>query len=248
LAIEKIQWKQRPFEGGFAMKVKKRMSRRQFLSLAGVSLGAGMLACCGFGALELGGGSPKTALPVGFPDETFGEKVMTTKILVAYASQAGSTGGVAETIGTTLAEGGAAVDVRPVQAVKDLDGYQAVVLGSAIHSGKWLPEAVDFLQGHQAELRRMPTAFFLVCMLAATSSKSNQNFVAQFLADQRALVKPVAEGRFAGALLFDKHSPGEAFGLRIFSLYCGLGLRGGDYRDPEAIRAWTQNVRPLLVQ
>jgi menaquinone-dependent protoporphyrinogen oxidase len=59
---------------------------------------------------------------------------MNDRILVTYASRGGSTAGVAETIGRTLAESGAQVDVLPMQAVKDLTPYQAVVAGSAIQA------------------------------------------------------------------------------------------------------------------
>jgi menaquinone-dependent protoporphyrinogen oxidase len=71
---------------------------------------------------------------------------MSNQILVAYASRAGSTAGVAEAIGQTLAESGAQVEVRPMQDVEDLAPYRAVVAGSAIQGGKWLPEAMQFMQ------------------------------------------------------------------------------------------------------
>jgi menaquinone-dependent protoporphyrinogen oxidase len=51
---------------------------------------------------------------------------MNNKILVTYASRAGSTAGVAEAIGKTLAENGALVDVIPMNEIKDLSPYQAV--------------------------------------------------------------------------------------------------------------------------
>jgi menaquinone-dependent protoporphyrinogen oxidase len=77
---------------------------------------------------------------------------MNDTILVAYASRAGSTAGVAEAIGQTLAESGAHVEVRRMQDVKDLAAYRAVVAGSAIQGGHWLPEAMHFMQTHQAVL------------------------------------------------------------------------------------------------
>ena len=70
---------------------------------------------------------------------------MSRRTLVAYASRAGSTAEVAEAIGRTLAEDGAQVDVRLVKEVADLSPYRAVVAGSAIQGGKWLPEAMQFV-------------------------------------------------------------------------------------------------------
>jgi menaquinone-dependent protoporphyrinogen oxidase len=89
---------------------------------------------------------------------------MSNKILVAYASRAGSTAGVAEAIGQTLTESGAQVEVRPMQDIKDLAPYRAVVAGSAIQGGRWLPEAMQFMQTHRAALAQKPFAAFLVCM------------------------------------------------------------------------------------
>jgi len=67
---------------------------------------------------------------------------MLNKILVTYASRTGSTAGVTKAIGKTLSENGLTVDVLPVQDVKDLESYRAVVAGSAIQAAKWLPEAM----------------------------------------------------------------------------------------------------------
>ena len=64
---------------------------------------------------------------------------MSSRILVTYASRAGSTASIAEAIGKTLIEGGAQVDVIPMNEVKDLSAYRAVVAGSAIRGSKWLP-------------------------------------------------------------------------------------------------------------
>ena len=63
---------------------------------------------------------------------------MDAKILVAYASRAGSTSRVAEAIGKTLAESGAQVEVRLMKDVKDPAPYRVVVAGSAIQGGRWL--------------------------------------------------------------------------------------------------------------
>jgi menaquinone-dependent protoporphyrinogen oxidase len=173
---------------------------------------------------------------------------MSNKILVAYASRAGSAAGVAEAIGKTLTENGAQVDVRPMKDVQDLAPYQAVVAGSAIRGGKWLPEAMQFMRTHQTALAHTPFAAFLVCMtLAMPGADKYREHVADFMQPVRALVRPVSEGFFAGAL--DIHKI-ESLGDRLkFRLSVAFGVWSeGDHRDWNAIRAWTESIRPLLLE
>jgi menaquinone-dependent protoporphyrinogen oxidase len=175
---------------------------------------------------------------------------MNDRILVTYATCTGSTIGVAEAIGKTLADGGVGenhrlqVDVLPMQEVKDLAPYQAVVAGSAIQGKRWLPEAMQFIQTHRAELAHKPFAAFLVC-LAMRNGESYRPHVAEFMAPVRALVKPLSEGLFAGALDIGKM---PAFGDRIkFRLSVMFGVwTEGDHRDWNAIRTWAESLRPQL--
>ncbi len=171
---------------------------------------------------------------------------MSNKILVTYASRLGSTAGVAEAIGKTLAESGAPVDVLPMQDVQDLAQYRAVVAGSAIREGKWLPEAMQFVQTHRAALAQKPFAAFLVCMTLAMTRGDNRQFVSTWLEPVRALVRPVSEGLFAGALDTRKiASFGDWLKFRV-SVAMGVWSEG-DHRDWNAIRTWTDSIRPLLL-
>ena len=173
---------------------------------------------------------------------------MNNRILVAYASRTGSTAGVAEAIGKTLVEGGAQVEVLPMKDVQDLAPYRAVVAGSAIQGRKWLPEAMQFMQTHQATLAHKPFAAFLVCMtLAMPSADKYRQGVAAWLEPVRALVKPVSEGLFAGALDISKiPSLGDRLKFRL-SVIFGVWSEG-DHRDWNAICAWAEGIRPLLLQ
>jgi len=167
---------------------------------------------------------------------------MNDKILVTYASRAGSTAGVAEAIGKTLAEGGAQVEVLPMQEVKDLAPYRAVVAGSAIRGGKWLPEAMQFMKMHQAALAGKPFAAFMVCItLAMPGAEKFREGVADWMQPVRALVKPMSEGLFAGMLDFSK-LPMNFDTLKLRATVAAGVFPQGDHRDWNAIQAWAREL------
>ena len=85
---------------------------------------------------------------------------MTSPVLVAYATKAGSTREVAEAVARTLREHGLEADVRPVTEVGTLAPYAGVVLGTAIYMGRIHKTARRFLRSHRAELAERPLAVF----------------------------------------------------------------------------------------
>jgi menaquinone-dependent protoporphyrinogen oxidase len=170
------------------------------------------------------------------------ELLMSNRILVTYASRAGSTVGVAEAIGKVLAEKGAQVDVLPMNEIHDLSQYQAVVAGSAIRGAKWLPEAMQFMQTHQSVLAQKPFAAFMVCIsLAMPNGEKYRSGLADWMQPVRSLVRPVSEGYFAGALDFSKLpiTPN----ILLMRLAVALGIFPlGDHRNWSVIRAWATNL------
>lgn len=170
---------------------------------------------------------------------------MPDKILVAYATRAGSTADVAALIGEILTEEGLQVDVRRMEDVRDLSPYSAVVAGSAIRGGKWLPEAMQFMRRNQKELAQKPFAPFMVCITLSMKNTRIHDQVKDWLKPVRSMVKPVSEGYFAGALNFSKLPlTFGTFGMRIAA---ALGIfKTGDHRDWNSIRAWAHNLAPKL--
>jgi menaquinone-dependent protoporphyrinogen oxidase len=132
--------------------------------------------------------------------------------------------------------------------VKDLAPYQAVVAGSAIRGRKWLPEAMQFIQTHRAELAQKRFAEFTVCItLAMKNGEQYRAGVREWVAPVRALVKPLSEGLFAGMLDFSKLPFNwDTLMLRL-SVALGVFPRG-DHRDWNAIRTWAESIHPMLIQ
>ncbi len=218
-----------------------KISRRRFLLATGGTVGACALAYSGLTAL--GAAQPF----IQFPEPTFGGSSMSNdKILVAFASQAGSTAEVAEVIGQTLAERGAQIEVRRMKTVTDLTPYRAVVAGSAVHGAKWLPEAMQFLQDHRDGLSQKPFAAFMVCItLGMANASQYRDGLAAWMNPVRSLVRPVSEGLFAGSLDFNKLP--VTFDTLMLHAAVALGvLPQGDHRDWDAIRTWAESLRGLL--
>jgi len=224
------------------MSEKTKIPRRRFLVLTGGAIGATALACCGLTGLGM------QQPTVEFIESSCGdEENAEGKVLIAYASNCGSTGEVAGAIGQALCEAGAMVDVRLAKNVSDLSPYRAVVVGSAIHSSSWLPEAVEFVKTHRDALSRVPVAYFLVCLtLAAVDTEETRRKVATFLdpvREQVPQVQPVDMGLFAGVLDFGK----LPFNYRFIWPFMPGDVTEGDYRDWEAIRSWAVGLHPKLL-
>ena len=131
----------------------KNISRRKFIKAAGFTLGGAALVVTGAGCGPVQNqdvpGPEQSAenSEIETPTFTFGkDQTANGQILVLYATHTGSTVGVSSAIGETLGTLGFSVDVKPVKENPSTIGYQAVVIGSAVNGGKWLPEAVAFVK------------------------------------------------------------------------------------------------------
>ncbi|RJR21956.1 MAG: hypothetical protein C4582_07195 [Desulfobacteraceae bacterium] len=107
-----------------------------------------------------------------------GIDIMSNKVLVAYASKSGSTREAAEAVGRVLQESGLEVEVYPVAQIKNVDPYQAVIIGSAVRVGRLLPEALKFAEKHAGELAHKKTAYFTVCMTMHEDTPKNRETAA----------------------------------------------------------------------
>ena len=173
---------------------------------------------------------------------------MNKKVLIAYASMSGSTGGVAEAIGQTFCNSGATVDVRLIGNVRELDSYDAVVVGSAVRSDNWLPEAKKFVETNRDALAKAPVAYFLTCLTLVNPAEGARRKALAFLnpvLNDAPEVKPVDIGLFAGTLDYGKLS--WMVRLVMKQKMKDKGISEGDYRDWDDIRSWAAGLRSSLL-
>ena len=82
-------------------------------------------------------------------------------VLMAFATRNGSTRQVADAVAGTLRDRGNQVAVLPARDVRGpLSGYDLVVLGAPLYSGRWHRDARRFLRRHRHEFPGVPVAVF----------------------------------------------------------------------------------------
>jgi menaquinone-dependent protoporphyrinogen oxidase len=109
------------------------------------------------------------------------------KILVTYATMAGSTAEVAQVIAEEIARSDVQVDVLPLGEVESLAGYDGVVLGGPMIMG-WHRQAMSFLKKHRQVLQRIPLAVFVMAISLTQTGETSVGGVTVYVDDQ--LPKP----------------------------------------------------------
>ena len=165
-------------------------------------------------------------------------------VLVAAASKHGGTQGIAERIGANFAERGLAVEVKRLEHVEDLGGYDAFVLGSGIYLGNWLKPARRFLDAHAAELARRPTWLFASGSIVGDPPVADDpNALRAGLAERLVETTHAREHKlFAGKLDTRK------LGLLEKAAVRGAHASEGDHRDWDAIDDWSATIARELQQ
>jgi len=160
------------------------------------------------------------------------------RILVAVASRHNATREIAELIADELQAAGLEADLRAADDVLDITPYDAVVLGSAVYTGDWLPAAKHLVQFQGSALRKVPVWLFSSGPIGTDDAKTlgDPPEVSELLRATQAREHRV----FAGKL--DKQNLGlaERFVSRV------VQAPEGDFRDLGAVIEWVRTIASSL--
>jgi menaquinone-dependent protoporphyrinogen oxidase len=175
-------------------------------------------------------------------DAEAADRAHNRRVLVSAASRHGATAEIAQAIRQVLAEQGLTVTVIPPGDVRSLDGYDAVIIGSAVYMGHWLDPAKELVNRFHEALTDRPVWLFSSGPVGKPSSKLAQS-MDQDPADLPAMVEATRardHRRFAGKLDRRVLSLPQRASLLVFR---GLD---GDFRDWADIRQWADGIAQQL--
>ncbi|MCZ9881775.1 flavodoxin domain-containing protein [Arthrobacter sp. B2a2-09] len=165
-------------------------------------------------------------------------------VLVAFASELGSTREIAQHIASRLAVVLLDVECRSVEEVDSVSGYEAVVVGSAIHNQAWLPSAVLFFRRLAPELAKQAVWAFNVGMADALPKPFRKRGAALQQKRLRGFLPP--EVQLQGHRVFSGVYQADQMPAQLRVFFQLVGGRFGDLRNWAAIDAWTDQIAAQL--
>ena len=188
------------------------------------------------------------------------------RILVTYATMAGSTVEVAQAVSEEIAKRGLQVDVLPIGEVKDLQAYDGVVVGGPMIMG-WHRTALSFLKKNRQAFQQIPLAVFVMAVSLTQTGETNldgvpvsvdedlpknpeneerlnfreryarlSNYLDPILKATRPS-KPVSIGVFGGRLEY-----GRLKWWAVLFVMLIIQAPAGDKRNWETIRSWAAGL------
>ena len=137
---------------------------------------------------------------------------------------------------------GFTVQVLPVERVRDLDAYEAVILGSAVYAGQWRKEAAAFLEQHVEQLAGSRVWLF-------SSGPTGKGDPLQLMKGWRIpeALQPLADRiQPCDIALFHGELDERKLNLAEKLIVKGVKAPLGDFRDWEAITAWAEGIAAAL--
>lgn len=159
------------------------------------------------------------------------------RVLVCVASRHGATAEIGSALAAALVDAGLEVDRVGPDRVLDLDGFDAVVAGSAVYLGRWMDAATDFVERHEDALRTRPVWLFSSGPMGDPPQPAEEP---EDVADLAARIGARDHRIFGGDV--DR----GVLGLGENVILTAVRAPEGDYRPWHEIRAWAETIAAEL--
>jgi len=171
-----------------------------------------------------------------------GEDAIAQQILVAYATKYGATAEIAQKISDALNKAGLKTGLRNVKDIRNIEGYQAVVLGSGFYIGRWRREAARFLKKNEKSLAAVPVWLFS----SGPTGKDDAEKIAEGWCFPKGLQRVADRIRVRDKALF--HGSIDMSKLSAIEKWMigKVGAPVGDFRNWKAITAWAEAIAKEL--
>lgn len=103
------------------------------------------------------------------------------EILIVYTTLQGHTLRVAERVAESAADAGHRPTLARVDAAPALGPFDAVIVGAPVQAGAFAEPVVAFAKEHAADLGRVPTGLFFVCLTSAGDDGASRATVDGYL-------------------------------------------------------------------
>lgn len=167
---------------------------------------------------------------------------MNKKVLIAYASKHGSTAEIAKKIEENLNHAGFECTTTPVNQVKDLSGFQAIILGTGLYMGQWQKEAVQFVKRNMAPLADQKVWIFTSGPTGEGDPMKlvNGRLYPEGLRDTIEGIKPKEITVFHGSIALSKLNGFEKWIINKVKAAIG------DFRNWQSISIWADGIANSL--
>jgi menaquinone-dependent protoporphyrinogen oxidase len=158
------------------------------------------------------------------------------KVLICWGTKLGGTEGIARILGAELEKAGHEVTLQAARAPADVGSHDAVLLGGALYANRWHRDARDFVDRHQAALRRVPVWMFSSGPLDDSADRGA-------IAPTREVAVLMERVGAVGHVTFGGRMPADARGFPAAAM---AKTHAGDWRNPEHVRAWAADIARAL--
>jgi len=183
-----------------------------------------------------------------------GKLLMARILIVCGGSTKGQTGKIAGHIAQKLRDRNHTVEVVDSTHLPDnfcVEGFDAAILGAAVRMQKFPQLTIEFAKSNRAFLERVPSAFFSVCMAAASPlpDKRQQAQTWNEIFFNETGWRPRLASSFAGALHYRKYNFLLRFMMKRIARAEGVSTdtsRNHEYTDWEAVSRFADELAGLL--